>query len=62
MKWTSELPKEDGWYWYKEKHLAPFIYYVEVVERKGKRYIYLDDEPLDKGQDMKWAGPIPEPE
>ena len=64
MKWTSEPPKKDGWYWLKANHFYLQCVWFEMFAT-GPRisvcgtdvYYYLHDF-----SNAQWAGPIPEPE
>ena len=67
MKWTKELPKEEGWYWYKEIHKDPEwrkprvlhvswnIDHDELLFTDGRSPRNLSNWPGE------WAGPIPLP-
>lgn len=33
MKWTKELPKQNGFYWIKWRDYAPFVDYLHVSEQ-----------------------------
>ena len=65
MKWTTDAPTEDGWYWLSRKRgdLRPRI---ARVYRHFKGYIAISEWPLDQRDvttlDYIWAGPLPEPE
>ncbi len=65
MKWTSELPRQEGWYWVRA-----------TQSRKGVVHVYQDRNLLvdmdwyemtvenyaKAKQGTEWSGPIPEPE
>ncbi len=64
MKWTTERPKEKGWYWFdeKERNVGP---QVVLVAQNGTHFSVnrVDDFIGDINNiDGKWAGPIPEPD
>lgn len=69
MKWTSEPPKEPGWYWYKDPSETPSVAYVYdkshgslMIENcpGPERSMVLTFHP-DRTRGL-WSGPIPEPE
>jgi hypothetical protein len=49
MKWTTELPKKDGYYWVRRSHKSITFEVVEIYIRDGKPVIAHDeyDEPAD---------------
>lgn len=63
VKWTSEKPKELGWYWYQERFEPEVvrIYLKDCILRmalmNGNRFILNDI--ISKGH---WSGPIEPPE
>lgn len=74
MKWTTESPKANGWYyhWYRPGCYDELIHVVLVVKHPFKNSYYygsdirhLDDKLLnfyfDDARHL-WAGPIDEPE
>ena len=68
MKWTTELPTEPGWYWFRNARLdKPTIVKVERYNKKLGAIIY---HGLTRGcayfitvhdDTGEWAGPIEEP-
>ena len=70
MKWTSDKPKEIGWYWNRPgKGLLPkmvFVCWRYAPNRKPQWCAIVPcycDEWLDADSLAgEWAGPIPEPE
>ena len=64
LKWTTEPPTQEGWYWTPNGNS-----YIEVVEvRKSKRndaglvvYRCGEEVPLMRGYSY-WLGPLPVPE
>ncbi len=70
MTWTTDVPKEPGWYWMKTAKLKPEvakIYHSEFRHGLAVARAYHDgverlDEFASGRRGVEWAGPIPEPE
>ena len=74
MKWTTEKPTEQGWYWYRDEFYssAPVcLVWTGFINRPEARALWFDiccgDECDWPDGDIKdsngeWAGPIEEPE
>lgn len=58
-EWTTETPKEDGWYWAKHKH-ADEIEIVRVEDGAVMEIFY--DAWTDINSFSHWLGPLPVPE
>lgn len=76
MRWTKELPKTPGWYWYREsgneQGCMPWIdrmsgpVVVEVESQDGSLSVWVTHmdftDPLNTDNfPGEWAGPIPPP-
>ena len=69
LKWTKELPTEEGWYWYRCLGHGPAIHYfykpdpqspyASPTQFEYEQCIALERDPLPNEE---WAGPIPLPE
>ena len=70
LKWTSEKPKDIGWYWYRpEPRFIPRMVYVcwRYEPNKDPRWCVIIPCNCDMWLNVnefggEWAGPIPEPE
>ena len=71
MKWTKELPKEPGYYWYKEPTVNPEIVFIYRSFILQKLYIlfYWSEEDMELQEmnneeytNARFMGPISEPE
>lgn len=65
MKWTSETPKEAGFYWYVCNDYGPEVVYFDIgsnseptTQHPGTAFEW----PISVRSDQMWSGPIPEPE
>lgn len=59
MRWTTEPPREPGWYWYKtDRGRSDICWYNgrHVFSDRSERGWILTNNILN------WSGPIPEPE
>lgn len=68
MKWTTEPPKEAGWYWLVYDCNPKHKQVVLMTRFKGEQLLSclsvhgeIEMNDLDK-MHTRWAGPIPEPE
>lgn len=67
MKYSSELPTIEGFYWYKNNYYAPQVVRICFYPSyQTLRQIHIADnlsKPLYtfNGDTSKWAGPIEEP-
>lgn len=65
LRWTSEPPTEEGWYWWRE---GPASATIEIVEIRGKVAFFLNrygrsvarTAPYYRGQ--WWPAPIAPPQ
>jgi len=60
MKWSSERPTEQGWYWHRRYGCSRFVWLTsiaggELQDRDGVAPRFYSDV-------SEWAGPIPYPE
>ena len=66
MKWTSEVPQEDGWYWLKANHFYQCVLFEYHTPKRGGPTILVcgteADFHMHDFSNAQWAGPIPEPE
>ncbi len=69
MTWTSEPPKEPGWYWLYTFGAVEIVkivysdYHKELwLEKMGTGMHQKYSKFLEQQIPHKWAGPIPEPE
>lgn len=65
LRWTTERPKEPGWYWYRDKvRREPIVVTYDPIKNYAREGHL--GHPLDKlaaeYKPIEWAGPIPEPE
>ena len=62
--WTTEKPKEEGWYWYREKRGADEKIYQIINNEDGYLYIALHDHKISLHYVIgEWSStPIPRPE
>ena len=61
MTWTSEPPKEEGWYWVLPKVGERHIVKVYNSRVRDKYIVLINGIPLAEKYGEMWAGPIPEP-
>lgn len=74
LEWTDDPPEEEGWYWLDDGQgagISPRIVEVEPsYADKGAEIQFVVDDPMDGSgirrafkdyDDVRWAGPIPEP-
>lgn len=53
MKWTSEKPTVEGWYWYlAPKQTVPIVRYIPELFWEQVAFPF----------DSQWSGPIPPPQ
>lgn len=57
MRWTTETPKNPGWYWWRWQEYGERIQFVEI--EKDGTFWTPNEFAL---QDGEWAGPIERPE
>ena len=66
MRWTTELPKEDGWFWHRDSDGGDgVVVYVGPDESERLRAYGWGtdyDETLIDSLGGEWAGPIMPPE
>ena len=65
MEWTTEKPRNPGWYWRYVPNYQDVILEVIRGREKNRKRLYVvgpgySDE-LDSFRGGEWAGPIPEP-
>lgn len=66
MKWTNEIPQQEGWYWisygdFGYASIEYFHYSHDLGELAGCDRDY-EEFPLSGLSSVSFAGPIPEPE
>ena len=67
MKWTTELPTQEGWYFVRSTKY-PTVFHVAHVNIDDKGRMWIGSMRGSHGQRLKaeanvlYAGPIPEPE
>ena len=62
LKWTKELPTQEGWYWNKEINYKPECVKVDITAN-GEFYVLYDEEMQNvKRFGGEWYGPIEPPE
>lgn len=61
LKWTSDLPTQEGWYWLKEGEFKQLVY----VRSEGELVFYEAMSESDRSvscNEGEWYGPIEPPE
>jgi hypothetical protein len=58
MKWSTEPPKVEGWYWVKIER-EPEVVYIQTV---GYGFLTAHGHSLDRRKPTHWLGPLPLPE
>lgn len=65
MSWTSSLPKSTGWYWYRERDVAPRVVWINNdpdTKTLGAYDPLIEDAGLDKDTfPGDWFGPLTPP-
>ncbi|MFH1635785.1 MAG: hypothetical protein ABIG63_17475 [Chloroflexota bacterium] len=56
LKWTTEPPTEEGWYWMSMAGVEPIV--ICCVSRVGKIFYMNGNRVLDVDESDRWAGPI----
>lgn len=68
MKWTSELPKENGYFWFRGNPDEPAEDWCvfQIWEEGGVFFMSYNDRAVSamasRWPRCQWAGPIPEPQ
>jgi hypothetical protein len=69
MRWFATFPKEQGWYWTREKSTATpgfenavVVHVVQGRAPDGTRFLTFDHATLPFHGPRQYAGPIPLPE
>lgn len=66
MKWTTEPPKEPGYYWLRVLVATRIVYISKAMYEDSLVYEIGTDSVTRLSnsvlKDAQWAGPIPEPE
>ncbi len=67
MKWTNDLPEQDGWYFERRRINGKSYVCVKHVSRDQRGRLWAGAMPFSHGASVKagdgaqWAGPISEP-
>lgn len=59
MTWTSEPPKEPGWYWYRWDENQPWAP-VQVLGSKADKRTCVKSPLITRNMEGQWQGPIKE--
>jgi len=62
MKWTTEKPTREGWYFVRFPNAIPEVVYLNVGDEPDEIYWNDGDSPNDNPDGTQYAGPIPKPE